>query len=450
MLKRTATSARPQIAPGVSRLLEEVCYTFCQDLLRTLDRQLDRRLVETFFAVVLVVLRHRHGMHGLLLSEMGGWLVGAAAACAGTKRLKKLLYSIKWHSSLVADFLWQQADQTLHTLHQAGETPLVIWDESVLEKSESLKVEGLSPVRSAKAARLARIKPGYFNPPLERPIFVPGFHWLAILVMGAKGVPQLAHVAFWRTRGAGATDKRSVELPLLHQLAQRWGRQVLHVWDRGFAGAPWLEAAVTANVRFVVRWTKTYHLVDALGQSQTAGHILRRYRSKSHRLVWDARRREWRKTGLVMVQVAHPKVPGRFWLIASRPGKGRKPWYLLTNEPLQTLDDAWQIVFAYARRWQVEMTLRFEKAELGMASPRLQKWETLCKLWQLVALVYAFLLSLLDWRLQTLCDWLLQYGCPRTGKWRQHVLTPLYRLVEALSILWTTHPPPLLQRLNSG
>jgi hypothetical protein len=328
MFQRNAKSARPQIAPGVSRLLEAVCYTFCQDLLRTLDRQLDRRLVETFFGLVLVVLRHRHGMHGLLLSEMGGWLVGASAAVAGTKRLKKLLYSRKWQAALVADFLWQQADQSLHTLHQAGETPLVVWDESVLEKSESLHLEGLSPVRSAKAARLARIKPGYFNPPLERPIFVPGFHWLAILVMGAQGTPQLAHLAFWRTRGLGATDKRSVERPLLVQLAQRWGRQVVHVWDRGFAGAPWLEAAIQTNVRFVVRWTKTYHLVNAMGQPQTAGQILRRYRAKSHKLVWDARRRAWRKTGLVMVQVAHPKVAGTFWLIASRPGRGRKPWYL--------------------------------------------------------------------------------------------------------------------------
>ena len=450
MLKRTAKSTRPQMATGVSHLLEELCYTFCRELLRSLDRQLDRRLVETFFALVLVLLVHRHGMHGLLLSEMGGWLVGPAAAVAGTKRLKKLLYSLKWQASLIADFLWQHADTALVAWQQAGDTPLVIWDESVLEKSESLRLEGLSPVRSAKAARLARIKPGFFNPPLERPIFVPGFHWLAILVMGHQGTPQLAHLTFWRTRGPGATDKRSVELPLLAQLAQRWGRQVVHVWDRGFAGAPWLSAALEANVRFVVRWTKTYHLVDAMGQSQTAGQILRRYRSKSHRLVWDARRREWRKTGLVMVQVAHPKVAGHFWLIASRPGKGRRPWYLLTNEPLATLEDAWQIVFAYARRWQVEMALRFEKAELGIASPRLQKWETLCKLWQVVALVYAFLLSLLDDRLQMLCDWLLQFGCPRTGKWRQTVLTPLYRLIEALSVLWLTHPPPLLQRLNSG
>ena len=59
-----------------------------------------------------------------------------------------------------------------------------IWDESVLEKSESLKAEGICAVRSSKAACLKRIKPGYYNPPTDRLIFVPGFNWLQILVTG--------------------------------------------------------------------------------------------------------------------------------------------------------------------------------------------------------------------------------------------------------------------------
>ena len=45
----------------------------------------------------------------------------------------------------------------------------------------------------------------------------------------------------------------------------------------------------------------------------------------------------------------------QLWLVVSRPGQGRKPWYLLTNEPLDTTDDAWRVVLAYVRRWQVEM-----------------------------------------------------------------------------------------------
>jgi hypothetical protein len=33
-------------------------------------------------------------------------------------------------------------------------------------------------------------------------------------------------------------------------------------------------------------------------------------------------------------------------LVVSRPGYGRKPWYLLASEPVLTSEQAWQIVFA--------------------------------------------------------------------------------------------------------
>ena len=62
----------------------------------------------------------------------------------------------------------------------------MIWDESVLEESESLKPESLCVVGSTKAARLKRIKPGFFHLPTGRPIFVPGFHCLQILVTGLR------------------------------------------------------------------------------------------------------------------------------------------------------------------------------------------------------------------------------------------------------------------------
>ena len=65
--------------------------------------------------------------------------------------------------------------------------------------------------------------------------------------------------------------------------------------------------------------------------------------------------------------------------------------YLLTPEPVGSVEDAWRIVFAYARRWQVEMALRFNKSELAFESPRLWKWEDRCKFLLIAALAYAFL-----------------------------------------------------------
>ena len=68
------------------------------------------------------------------------------------------------------------------------------------------------------------------------------------------------------------------------------------------------------------------------------------------------------------------------WLVVSRPGSGRKPWYLLTNEPIADVADAWKVVFAYARRWKVELCYRAGKTDLSTESPRLWFWESQLKL----------------------------------------------------------------------
>ena len=80
---------------------------------------------------------------------------------------------MKWESLLTLKHLWKCANEKVKELWAGKEEAYVIWDESVLEKSESLQAEGLCAVRSTKAAGLKRIKPGYFNPPTDRPIFVP-------------------------------------------------------------------------------------------------------------------------------------------------------------------------------------------------------------------------------------------------------------------------------------
>jgi hypothetical protein len=76
-----------------SSQLEKSCYRFLYGLLGALDSCLDRRLVETFLALVLVVIIHRHRNNGLLLSELGGYLKRANQAPAGTKRISRLLHS---------------------------------------------------------------------------------------------------------------------------------------------------------------------------------------------------------------------------------------------------------------------------------------------------------------------------------------------------------------------
>lgn len=448
MNKHTRKAVVEQVFQQTSRALERKCYEFLYGLLACLDSCLDRRLVETFLGLVLAIVIHRNRPHGLVLSELGGYVKPAWQAAAGTKRISNLLRSKRWSAEMVETYLWLQADERVTELSQTGQEVLAIWDESVLEKPESLHLEGLCAVRSSKAVRLKRIKPGFFNPPGGRPVFVPGYHWVQVLVAGMEGTPQVAHMRWWTTRGEAATTKREVEAEILREVADKWGTQVLHIWDRGFAGSPWLSLAYVHSVRFVMRWPKNYGLLDEFEQERLAWQCARGKRSWEHRLLWDARRRCQRKTGVVALCVYDKTFHQPLWLVVARRGKGQEPWYLLTNQPIRNAQEAWQVVLAYARRWQIEMAIRFDKCELAFESPRLRLWESQRRLLLITTLVFAFLLSLLAF--PALLSDLLSAWCPRTGKWSLLVKTPLYRLRSALSRLWLSYPPPFLQRLTSG
>jgi hypothetical protein len=128
--------------------------------------------------------------------------------------------------------------------------------------------------------------------------------------------------------------------------------------------------------------------------------------------------------------------------------QGRKPWYLITTEPVYNAEQAWQIVFAYAKRWHIEMSLRFTKSELAFESPRLQSWESSLKFLLIASLAFAFLLSLLA-QTDFLFAFLFRY-CHRTGKWSRETSAPLYRLRLALSHLWLDFRPHSLPSLSSG
>ena len=430
------------------REVENRCWEYLKPLLEELHQKVDRRLVKTMLDVVLVILMHRNRNSGLLLSELGDHLLGGERGPAGVKRIASLLHSKRWRSGLIVKYLWGRGNEKVKELREQKEAIYVIWDESVLEKSESLQAERLCAVRSSKAARLKRIKPGYFNPPGGRPIFVPGFNWLQLLVTGMKGTPVLAHLCWWTTRGKPASSKREIEGKILRKAARLWGRRVIHLWDRGFAGSPWTILALDHRLRFIVRWNTRYHLIGPDGCKQEGWKIARGKRSWDHRMIWDARRRCKRETSILAFPVHLPEDERPLFLVVSRPGSGRKPWYLLTSEPVHTPEQAWNIVFAYARRWQIEMSLRFTKCEMAFESPRLLAWQARLKFLLIASLAYAFLLSLLpntDFLFR-----LISTFCHRTGKWSQVISAPLYRVRLALSRLWLTFRPHSLPPLTSG
>ncbi len=149
--------------------------------------------------------------------------------------------------------VFHQADERLAALQQAGEEGLLMWDESVIEKPESIALQGLCAVRWSKARRLKRIKPGYSNPPGGPPIFVPAMNWLAVLLLGRQGPPPVAAMRWWTTRGVFAQTGRDLEISLLEHCTAAWGRRLLHIVDRGFAASPWIGACLQRELRVLMR-----------------------------------------------------------------------------------------------------------------------------------------------------------------------------------------------------
>jgi hypothetical protein len=169
-------------------------------------------------------------------------------------------------------------------------------------------------------------------------------------------------------------------------------------------------------------------------------------------MLRDSRTKELMKVGIVVLPMTLVDHPQPFWLVVARLGKGREPWYLLTADPIHTLAEAWAVVLAYARRWQIELVWRYSKSELAFESPRVWEWEVRQKLLLLAMLAYAFLLHLLSPSLNELRAELLRNWCHRTGKRYREVAAPLYRLHSAISRLWQVAAPPGYHQplLNSG
>jgi hypothetical protein len=436
----------PPLAPEVAlaQHLRAHLKTFLAPLLQRLSRQVDVRLVQTAALVVEALVRLRQRSQALWLTEIGTLLLGAAHAPAGVKRVARLLASPRWRAAAIEQWLLEQADQVVQ---QELDVALVALDQSVLEKPESQAALGLCPVRSSKARRLARPRPGFGAGPSRSPVTVPGLHWLAATVMGWSGPALLAVCRWWSPRPSSPTPQgqRESEVALLRELVARWGRRVLFVWDRGFAGRPFLEVALAEGARFVVRWPKRNYLAPPDGEPTNAWRLTMGKRSWGSARLWDARRRCWLAVRYFAVSVRLLDHPTPLWLVVSRGRMGTEPWRLLTNEPVETAAQAWRIVQAYGRRWQVECALRLGKRDWGMESCRQHYWERRAKLLALASLALAFLVALVA-PLPDLVALVLRAGCHRTGRRTRQCMSPLYRFHAALAWVWTTYLPAPLVR----
>ena len=410
--------------------------SYSHELRVQLDELLDVRLVRTFFNLLAIILLFRNRRMGLLLTELGGYLCGPSHAPAGTKRISNLLRSKKWTCAFIDRYLFERTSQRVSQLLKAGKRPLMLWDDSRIEKHESWSSEGLCSVWSSKARRLTQMRPGYYRPPNER-ICVPGFKWSGVFLSALGSSPSVCQMTWWTSKGKHKEHPDNITWRLLAKCQQALPKGLLHVFDRGYASEKMLNYLFHFTQDFLIRWRKKVYLMYQ-GEQLRIDKISRKTKARFCRLIYDKERKKIRKVSVGWTKVCHPEhTDNQLTLLIVRNIKhAGGPMYLLCSVDVQNAAAAWEMVRTYAHRWEAEQGFRFLKSELGIESPRLWFWDNRLKLMAIITLVYDFLVQL--WRNQE--KWiekLLKIYCHRTGERYRNASIPLYRLRLAISICLT-------------
>ena len=226
---------RPLPKEFEQKMLAEQCgtdllqflYPFVQELHTCVDLRPLRTLVQTVEAMVAF----RDSTHGLLLSELGGYLDGLEGG-GGTKRLGTLIRHPKWQASAIDHFVWQRADARLQQWAQLGEEGLVIWDGTVLEKPESLAKDGTVRGTLLQSRALDPRQEGLLSSSGGSHLCARSAWDRSLVGRSARtsGASQLDRHALVDGRaGPLASYEKDENCKLLRQLAGCWGRRVVHV-----------------------------------------------------------------------------------------------------------------------------------------------------------------------------------------------------------------------------
>lgn len=406
---------------------------FLYPLLEELSLSLDSRLVKTFEELFLCILENTNSTKSLLLTELGTLLSGNTHGNAGVKRIGNLIRSENWNSSIIADFLKSKNLERINTMRSKKVRPLLIWDGSVLEKHESMRLEGLSPVISSKAKRLTRIKPGYYNSPVKGFINVPGFKVEAAVLTALSEAASLFEFNIYSRQGLFKEWWSNFMWYGFENMDKHSNNDVLHVFDRGYANTTLLEFAERFNQQFLVRWISNKHLIDDKGKRLTH-HISRGMKNKSFKVTYDKERKRNAGKLITWKTVRHPEMGEQEYtlIVVREKNRAGSPIYLLTNLEIKTKNQAWEMLFSYMKRWEVEQMFRCCKAEIGMQSIRVQTWESRLKLIGIALLIYEFIMEIIQKR-RHYVERLINIYAPLFGLKRSKV--PFYRLRKAFAVI---------------
>lgn len=426
---KTKSTTEPNAGTFLHYRVDQYTKRIRQDL----DAQIDNRLVSTFWNLFTAILMFRNRSMGLLLSELGGYISGFKHAPAGTKRISNLLRSKKWTSELIDAHLFARSKERIEQICLQDKRPLMLWDDSRVEKHESRVAEGLCSVFSSKGQRLTRMRPGFFNPPLGR-ICVPGFQWTGVFLSHLGGAPSVCQMSWWTTRGKFKEDPDNIIYRLLRKLHQHIDQQLVHVLDRGYANEKMLRYLFHFKQAFIIRWKQNHLLIHQEKGCKKTHMLARSFKGRASKTVRDKVHQKDKRITIDWASVNHPEYPDNqlFLIIVRDKHNYNSPMYLITSLPIEKVSQAWEVFFSYMHRWEAEQGFRFLKSEMGLESPRLWFWDNRMKLMAIVTLVYDFLLTLLrNWK-----SWVpifMQNWAHRTGKRYRDTSIPLYRLRMAIA-----------------
>jgi hypothetical protein len=256
-------------------------------------------------------------------------------ATAGTKRIGKLMRSRKWSAVPSERFLLEEANTEVERLKAHGKRILCLFDGSVIEKPESSKLEATGPVLSRKAKRLTRSRLGLlFTLPTLRPLGVRGMDWTGTMITGLEGIPTLAVMRWWTTKGEYAEKLREKEEEVLRVLVRTWGPLLTFVFDRGEASGPWRHVLERFRVRFIIGWIKKHVCYDQEGREKNLWEMGRGKRYLAHKLIRESTSGLKLACDLWWTPVRHPHSPQHRYLVKARL-KGHV-CYLIPPERVQT------------------------------------------------------------------------------------------------------------------
>jgi len=135
--------------------------------------------------------------------------------------------------------------------------------------------------------------------------------WTGVIVLGMEGAPQVAAMEYWSRKGEKATNQQEVEKRLLRKSVGYLGRDVLHVFDRGYASKAWLEEWSAWKVSFVIRWQGKHNFFDAQGNEKLLWKIACGKKTWGYREIQDVKTKKWVRTGVVAMRVRHAGYAGQ-------------------------------------------------------------------------------------------------------------------------------------------